>query len=50
MQRLYAQKLPVLPLYFRTNVDILPKWLHGVRPPGHLMSTSQWVEEWTVDE
>ncbi len=50
MQILYAEKLAVLPLYFRTNVDILPKWLHGVRPPGHLMSTSQWVEEWTVAE
>jgi peptide/nickel transport system substrate-binding protein len=50
MQRLYVENLPVLPLYFRTNVDILPKWLQGVRQPGHLMSTSQWVEEWTVDE
>lgn len=50
MQTIYAEKLAVLPLYFRTNVDILPKWLHGARPTGHLMSTSQWVEEWTVDE
>ena len=50
MQIIYAERLAVLPLYFRTNVDILPKWLHGVRPPGHLMSTSQWVEEWTVAE
>jgi len=50
MQIIYAEKLAVLPLYFRTNVDILPKWLHGVRPPGHLMSTSLWVEEWTVAE
>ena len=50
MQRIYAENLPVLPLFFRTNVDILPKWLQGVRQPGHLMSTSQWVEEWTVTE
>ncbi|MEH6637093.1 MAG: peptide ABC transporter substrate-binding protein [Halioglobus sp.] len=50
LQRIYAEKLPVLPLYFRTNVDILPKWLQGVRQPGHLMSTSQWVEEWSVAE
>ena len=50
MQRVYTEKLAVLPLYFRTNVDILPKWLLGVRPTGHLMSTSQWVEEWTVAE
>lgn len=50
MQRIYAESLPVLPLFFRTNVDILPKWLQGVRQPGHLMSTSQWVEEWTIAE
>ena len=50
LQRIYAEQLPVLPLYFRTNVDILPPWLHNVRQTGHLMSTSQWVEEWTVSE
>jgi peptide/nickel transport system substrate-binding protein len=50
MQRIYAENLPVLPLFFRTNVDILPKWLQGVRQTGHLMSTSRWVEEWTVAE
>ena len=50
LQHIYAEKLPVLPLYFRTNVDILPKWLQGVRQTGHLMSTSRWVEEWTVAE
>ncbi|HSG88623.1 MAG TPA: peptide ABC transporter substrate-binding protein [Pseudomonadales bacterium] len=50
LQTLYATDLPVLPLYYRTNVDVLPTWLQGVRQPGHLISTSEWVEEWTVSE
>src|ERR1700693_3685751 len=34
-QRLYAAELPSLPLYFRSDVFILPKWLAGVHPTGN---------------
>ena len=34
MQRLYAEDLPALPLYFRANPFIMPKWLKGVTPTG----------------
>ena len=46
LQSLYAEDLPALPLYFRANVYIRPKWLVGVRPTGHQFTTTLWVEEW----
>ncbi len=45
-QRLYATELPSLPLYFRSSVFILPKWLTGVRPTGNLSPTTLWVTDW----
>ena len=46
MQEIYAEELPVLPLYFRTQPYVLPKWLRGVEPTGHLETTTLWVENW----
>ena len=34
-QSLYATDLPSLPLYFRSDTYILPKWLTGLRPTGN---------------
>jgi peptide/nickel transport system substrate-binding protein len=47
-QRLYAAELPSLPLYFRSEVFILPKWLSGVRPTGNLSPTTFWITDWSV--
>ena len=46
IQQIYAEDLPVLPLYWRANTYVLPKWLEGVRPTGHQYTTTLWVEEW----
>ncbi len=46
IQRLYADDLPVLPLYHRADAFIFPKQLKGVRPTGHLNSSTLWIEEW----
>ena len=46
LQQIYAQELPALPLYWRANAHITPKWLKGVRPTGHQFSSSLWVEQW----
>ena len=46
LQLLYAEDLPALPLYFRANAHIRPKWLTGVRPTGHQFSSTLWAEEW----
>lgn len=46
LQDIYSDELPVLPLYWRADSHILPKWLKGVRPSGHQITTTMWVEEW----
>ncbi|HYM71756.1 MAG TPA: peptide ABC transporter substrate-binding protein [Stellaceae bacterium] len=47
-QRLYATDLPSLPLYFRSDAFILPKWLTGLRPTGNQYPSSIWVTDWGV--
>lgn len=46
LQRLYATDLPSLPLYFRSDAYILPKWLSGVRPTGNQYPTTLWSTGW----
>lgn len=46
IQKLYAEDLPALPLFFRVDPFVLPKPLKGVVPTGHLNSTTLWVEQW----
>jgi len=46
LQEIYATELPVIPLYFRANAYILPKWLNGVEPTGHQNPTTLWIENW----
>jgi len=48
MQKIYTEELPVLPLFFRTDVYIVPKWLTGVLRPGQLPSNHADVEFWGV--
>jgi peptide/nickel transport system substrate-binding protein len=45
-QQLYATDLPSLPLYFRSDAYILPKWLTGVRPTGNQYPTTLWSTDW----
>ncbi|MDE0780698.1 MAG: peptide ABC transporter substrate-binding protein [Alphaproteobacteria bacterium] len=49
IQKTYAEDLPVLPLYFRANAFIMPKWLKGVTPTGHQYPSTLWVENWTAE-
>jgi peptide/nickel transport system substrate-binding protein len=49
-QRLYAAELPSLPLYFRSSVFVLPKWLSGVRPTGNQSPTTLWITDWGVEQ
>lgn len=48
IQRIYATELPAIPLYFRAESYVLPKWLKGVRPTGHKYGTTNWIEDWEV--
>ncbi len=47
-QQIYAEELPALPLSFMTNAYVVPNWLAGVEPTGHMIPTSFWVEEWHI--
>ena len=46
MQRIYADNLWVLPLFFRAEAYVLPKWLHGLTPTGHGDFSPLWAEAW----
>jgi peptide/nickel transport system substrate-binding protein len=50
VQEIYATDLPALPLYFRSQAFIFPKWLKGVTPTGHMGLSTLWVEDWRVEE
>ncbi|MDB5366764.1 MAG: peptide transporter [Rhodospirillales bacterium] len=49
VQRTYADELPQLPLFFRINTQVTPKWLHGITQTGHQFASTWWVERWTAD-
>lgn len=46
IQEIYAEELPVIPLYSRADPFIIPKWLIGIEPTGHQYSSAYWVETW----
>ncbi|MGH7126442.1 MAG: peptide ABC transporter substrate-binding protein, partial [Stellaceae bacterium] len=46
LQQIYAETLPDLPLFFRADSTVLPKWLAGVTPTGHLNVSTLWIEDW----
>jgi peptide/nickel transport system substrate-binding protein len=47
-QAIFAEDLPQLPLWFRSDAHVWPRWLEGVRPTGHLNPSPLWVEQWRV--
>lgn len=48
IQHMYAEDLPVLPLYFRSSPFVIPKWLEGIEPTGNTSTTTMWVENWSA--
>jgi peptide/nickel transport system substrate-binding protein len=46
IQRIHAEDLPVLPMFFRVDPFVIPKPLKGVTPTGHLNSSTLWIEQW----
>ena len=49
LQAIYGEELPALPLYFRADSFVVPKWLKGVEPTGHQYPTTLWIENWRVE-
>lgn len=46
IQKLAADDLPALPLFFRVDPFVIPKALKGVTPTGTLNSSTLWIEQW----
>ncbi|HEX2115339.1 MAG TPA: peptide ABC transporter substrate-binding protein, partial [Alphaproteobacteria bacterium] len=46
LQEIYVEELPVLPLFFRADSYIVPKWLTGIEPTGHQIPSTMWIERW----
>ncbi len=46
LQDIYAEELPVLPLYFRAEAHIWPLWLEGVEPTGQMAPVTLDIESW----
>ena len=40
----------VIPLYFRSDAYVMPRWLEGITPTGHQYPTTLWVEQWRAAE
>jgi peptide/nickel transport system substrate-binding protein len=45
MQLIYAEQLPALPLFYRAETHVVPKWLRGYITTGH-GGSSLWAEYW----
>jgi hypothetical protein len=50
IQRIHADDLPVLPLFFRVDPFVIPRPLKGVVPTGTLNSSTLWVEQWRWED
>jgi peptide/nickel transport system substrate-binding protein len=44
---LYTKEIPVIPLYYRGNNAVIPKWLKGYQLSGHLYYETLYAENWT---
>jgi peptide/nickel transport system substrate-binding protein len=49
MQRIYAEQLPALPLFYRAEPHITPTWLRGYAPTGQGDLSSYWAENWHAE-
>ncbi len=50
LQDIYAEELPSLPLFFKSDAYFTPSWLHGIKPTGHQYGTTLWIENWYAEK
>lgn len=46
MEKIYADELPALPLFFRSEAHVVPKWLAGYEPTGHSDPAALHADQW----
>ena len=47
-QKIYAEEVPVLPLFFRVEPYAIPKTMSGLQPRGPQFSSTMGVEDWRM--
>lgn len=48
-QKIYADQLPAIPLFFRSEIHVIPNWLRGYQPTGHGDYACLWAENWHAE-
>jgi peptide/nickel transport system substrate-binding protein len=48
IMKYYTDDVPVLPLYYRSDISVVPKNLKGYRPTGHQFAETNNVEDWDL--
>lgn len=48
IQKMYMDDLPVLPLYYRVDISVVPKNLGGYQMPGHQFYETNFAENWDL--
>jgi peptide/nickel transport system substrate-binding protein len=49
VQKLYTEEVPVMPLYMRADVAVVPANLKGFKMPGHQFHSTLNIDQWTLD-
>ena len=49
LQKVYTEEAPVIPLYYRSDVSVVPPNLKNYRPSGHQFHETGKIEEWTLE-
>lgn len=47
VQKLYTEEVPVIPLFYRSDVSVVPPTLKNYRPTGHQYAETNEIEKWT---
>ncbi len=47
--KLYTDEVPVLPMYYRTDISVIPKNLTGYRMTGHQFPETNEIENWNLE-
>lgn len=48
LQKIYSEEVPVLPLFMRSEIAVLPALLQNYKPTGHQYAASNWAEHWSI--
>lgn len=49
VQKIYTDEVPVMPLYMRADVAVIPANLKGFKMPGHQFHSTLNIDTWSLD-